>query len=153
MASAGRNIALLLSVATVAHILGWTLWGSTIFGGLVLGLGAILTVWAGLTFATQFSERMARYDQRFPHAAARFADLPRPKVRESMYPFVCAAAVGFVGYFSFLGHTFNHVFHEGNWIIGGIAGWSIGTLVHMQRTWVSAPADPRPDKPSRRRKR
>lgn len=117
--------AILLVVATLSHLLGLTIYALPALGLISLALFiAVIVVWRWL-----FLPSLLRYERSHPEAAVKRAHLRLSKVPATEIPLFACPAGAFVAYFSFEWHPWNHSFHMGMWILGGLFGYAVGSLV------------------------
>ncbi|MBJ7595357.1 MAG: hypothetical protein JF886_10940 [Candidatus Dormibacteraeota bacterium] len=119
----------LLAIAAVAHGEAWPVWSVPALGVVGLSLGGVtLVIWRW-----GYLPQLRAFETRDPKVATPSATLPAVKRRASELPLLGAAAGGLAAYFVFSPHTWNHIFHMGLWILGGLAGFAITALVASQR--------------------
>ena len=125
----------LLGVAAVAHLLGWPVYDVPLFGFSAFAILAVAIVGGQVTWRTHFLPMLARYDSAHPEVAR--PDLKRPRVAQpAELPLWTAALVGSVAFAAFLWHPWAHLFHEGNFLIGGLGGFVIGSVISMHTSRI-----------------
>lgn len=147
------SLGLLTMIAAAAHIAGIPVYGTRAagLGTLIFLLVAALS--AGLGWRFHLAVLMRKYEERYPEvvdaAKGKAATARLVKLEAPMW-FMLFIGAG--AYLAFIWHPWNHIFHEGNIALGGLAGYAIGCLVGVLR--YGAPPPPRgPAGPARKPKR
>lgn len=118
----------LVAIAAVAHADAWAVWGVPLLGA----VGLTLAVATLITWRWIYLPQLRAYEQRDSNIATPRARLPAVKPRVSELPLLGVVGGGLAAYALFLAHSWNHVFHMGMWILGGLGGFVIASLVAAQ---------------------
>ncbi|MHB8508023.1 MAG: hypothetical protein ACYDGR_05150 [Candidatus Dormibacteria bacterium] len=153
----GRGAAalgLLTAVAAASHAGAVPVYGTRLAGAGMIVMVAAVLLGAGLGWRFRLATLMTRYDQRYPEVLA--ADAGRAEVVKLETPMWSMIFVGVGAYLAFVWHPWNHVFHEGNIVLGALAGYAAGCLVGVLRYGPPppprvTPRSTRRAKPARRR--
>jgi hypothetical protein len=143
MANALWGSGVVMGVAAAAHVAGWPVWGTPLFGIGALGLLAAVALARGVMQAA-FREQLGNYEERFPSLARPDARLPRVKLPSDEIPLLAAMGGGIVLYGLFVWHPWNHVLHMGLVPVGGFAGFAVGSLIAARQGKVPPPLMPKP---------
>lgn len=118
-------LSVLAGVAAAAHVLGWSVYGVPLFGGLVaLVFTAIVVHWRFLVLP-----QLRRYERRHPEVAVVHARLRPVTAPWSEIPLIAGLAGGFVGYAAFVWHPWSHAYHMGMFVLGGLASYVVACVV------------------------
>lgn len=121
--------AVLLAIASASHLLGWTVYALPVLGLVALALLALMVgVWRW-----GFLPGLRRYEARHPEVIAKRAKLRLTAVPAYEVPLLAAIAGGAAAYVGFVWHPWNHVFHLGMWVLGGLTAYAIASVVATQR--------------------
>ena len=115
---------LLLAIAVVSHSLGWPVYGKPVLGAIALTL-FILTI---AIWRTVYLSSLRSFESRWPETKEPHAKMPRANFRHSELPMFTAVIGAAIGYVGFIWHPWNHIFHEGMWLLGALVGVAGGHL-------------------------
>ena len=125
LASAMSAVALLLSVATISHVQGWSVYALPILGLIAISFLALVFGWWRWVFLAE----LRAYEAGHRAIVAKGVKVRLTEYREAEWPWVGGLAGGVAGYIAFLAHPWNHAFHMGMWLLGGLIGFVIGSLI------------------------
>lgn len=119
---------IILGIAAMAHGLGWPAWGAPLL--CAIGLGLVMATLAARRFA--FLPQLRAYERNAPELIEPRAPLPRAAVRPAIFPWIVGMIGAPVAYLSFTWHRWNHVYHEGMYLLGFVIVFGVASLVATQ---------------------
>ncbi len=142
LANALLAASVLLAISAVTHLAGVPVYDVPLMGASALAVFAATLFGGVLMWRARFIDDLAAYDRDHPQLASADARLPHVKPSAEL-PYWVAGVIGFVAYVAFVWHPWNHVFHEGNLIIGAVGGFAIGSVIAMHTALIPRPPQPR----------